>query len=166
MESFTKRGLSDRDIDDIVAYVRSFASQPPHPSTRILETESAVIVRESPLGLTDTVERVRNAIAAANMRIIRVVPFEQGLVPKGKESPKSMIVDGCDFDFLNKALSVDPRVGLFLPCRVTIAEHEGKVRVMTVNPKRLSAIFNNAELNDMCSQMHKIYTNIIEEATF
>jgi len=37
---------------------------------------------------------------------------------------------------------------------------------MTVNPKRLSAIFNNAELNDLCSQMHKIYTTILEEATF
>ena len=166
MESFTKRGLSDSDIDDVVAYVRSFADQPAPPSARILATESAVIVRESPLGLKETVERVRNSIAAANMRIIRVVPFEQGLVPKDEESPKSMIVDGCDFDFLNKALSVDPRVGLFLPCRITIAEHDGKVLVMTVNPKRLSAIFNNAELNDLCSQMHKIYTNILEEATF
>lgn len=166
MESFAKRGLSDRDLDDIVAYVRGFASQPLPASARVLETESAIIMRESPLGMEETVERVRNAIAAANMRVIRVVPFEQGLAPKGKESSKSMIVDGCDFDFLNKALSVDPRVGLFLPCRVTVAEHDGKVRVMTVNPKRLSAIFNNAELNDMCGQMHKIYTTIVEEATF
>jgi len=166
MESFAKRGLTDQKLDDLVAYVRGFASQPAPPSAKVLESESAILVRESPLGLDETVERVRNAVSAVNMRIIRVVPFEQGLAPKGNESHKSFIVDGCDFDFLNKALSVDPRVGLFLPCRITIAEHDGKVRVMTVNPKRLSAIFNNAELNDLCSQMHKIYTTILEEATF
>ena len=59
---------------------------------------------------------------------------------------------------------MDPRVGLFLPCRVTVAEHRGKVLVLTINPKRLSAIFNNAELNEMCEQMQKLYTDIIEEA--
>ena len=36
--------------------------------------------------------------------------------------------------------------------------------MLTVNPARLSAIFNNAELNEMCEQMQKLYTDIIEEA--
>ena len=37
---------------------------------------------------------------------------------------------------------------------------------MVINPKRLSAIFNNSELNLLCDQMYKIYVDIIEEATF
>jgi len=164
MQPFLKQGLKERDLDDIVAHVRGFAAQPPPASAKVLESESAVIMRESPHSLEQTVEQLKTAFSAANLRIIRAVPYDEGIVEKGKESKKRWIVDACDFNFLNKALAVDPRVGLFLPCRVTVAEHQGKVLVLTINPKRLSAIFNNAELNEMCEQMQKLYTDIIEEA--
>lgn len=165
MGSFLKAGLSERDIDDVVAYVRAFGKQPVPTGATVLESESAVIVRESPSDIPTTLERLKNAVAGVNMRLIRVAPLEEGAVEKGKENPKRYIVDACDFAFLNKALAVDPRVGLFLPCRFTVAEQDGKVLVMSINPKRLSAIFNNAELNELCTQMHEVYTTIIEEAT-
>ncbi len=165
MQSFLKQGLTERDIDDIVAHVRGFAAQPAPTGAKLLESESAVIVRESPYDVAQTVDRLKTAFSGANMRIIRAVPYDEGIVEKGKENRKRWIVDACDFNFLNKALAVDPRVGLFLPCRVTVAEHQGKVLVLTINPKRLSAIFNNSELNELCEQMQKIYTDILEEAT-
>ena len=56
-------------------------------------------------------------------------------------------------------------VGMFLPCRITIVEHHGKVQVMSVNPEVLSKLFNNSELNLLCEQMRKNYTTIMEEAT-
>ena len=164
MRSFRKAGLSERQIDDIVAFVRSFERTPPPASARVLEAESPIIVRDSPHDLQQTLDQLKTAVSAANMRLIRMVPLEEGVVDKGEEHPKRWLLDACDFPFLNKALAVDPRVGLFLPCRFTVVEHEGRVRVMAVNPKRLSAIFNNAELNDLCTQMYEIYTNIIEEA--
>jgi cytochrome c oxidase cbb3-type subunit 3 len=165
MVSFTKKGLSEKDINDIVAYVRSFEDNPPHASATLLETETPVILRESPYDIEQTVEKVKTAISGVNMRLIRVMPLDQGYVKENEESKKEVIVYACDFAFLNKALSVDPRVGLFLPCRITILQTKGKVLVMSVNPKRLSAIFNNSELNRMCEEMTKIYTDIIEEAT-
>ncbi|OGI41795.1 MAG: cytochrome C [Candidatus Muproteobacteria bacterium RBG_16_64_11] len=163
MSSFLKQGLTERDIDDIVAHVRGFAAQPPPASAKLLETESAVIVRESPYDVAQTVDKLKTAFSGANLRVIRAVPYDEGIVEKGRENQKRWIVDACDFNFLNQALAVDPRVGLFLPCRVTVAEHQGKVLVLTINPKRLSAIFNNAELNELCEQMQKLYTDIIEE---
>lgn len=165
MVSFTKKGLSEKDIDDIVAYVRSFQDQPPPASATLLETETPVILRESPYSVEQTVEKVKTAISGVNMRLIHVMPLDQGYVKEGAESKQEVIVYACDFAFLNKALSVDPRVGLFLPCRITILQTKGKVLVMSVNPKRLSAIFNNSELNRLCEEMTKIYTDIIEEAT-
>jgi len=163
MSSFLKQGLTERDIDDIVAYVRGFATQALHASAKLLESESAVIVRESPYDIERTVDKLKTAFSGVNMRVIRAVPYDEGIVEKGHENRKRYVVDACDFNFLNKALAVDPRVGLFLPCRVTVTEHQGKVLVLSINPKRLSAIFNNAELNEMCEQMQKLYTDIIEE---
>ena len=60
---------------------------------------------------------------------------------------------------------VDPRVGMFLPCRITIVEQNGKVMVMSVNPKVLSKLFNNSELNRLCERMSQSYIAIMEEAT-
>jgi cytochrome c oxidase cbb3-type subunit 3 len=165
MVSFVKKGLSEKDINDIVVYVRSFEDNPPAASATLLETEAPVILRESPYSVEQTVEKVKTAISGVNMRLIRVMPFDEGYVKEGAENKNGIIVYACDFAFLNKALSVDPRVGLFLPCRITILQTQGKVLVMSVNPKRLSAIFNNSELNRMCEEMTRIYTDIIEEAT-
>jgi len=164
MRSFLKQGLKERDIDDIVAYVRAFEQLPSPPSARVLESESPVLVRVSPYSIEETVEKVKTAVGAANMRLIRVQTLDQGFVAEGKENHDQTIVYSCDFGFLNEALKVDPRVGLFLPCRVTVIRHAGKVQVMTINPKRLSRIFNNAELNDLCEQMHKVYAEILEES--
>jgi len=164
MRSFLKQGLKERDINDIVAYVRAFEQLPPPPGARVLESESPVLVRESPYSIDETLEKVKTAIGAANMRLIRVQTLDQGFVEEGKENHRQMIVYSCDFVFLNEALKVDPRVGLFLPCRITVVQQADKVLVMSINPKRLSRIFNNAELNELCEQMYKVYVEILEES--
>jgi cytochrome c oxidase cbb3-type subunit 3 len=164
MRSFLKQGLKERDINDVVSYVRSFEQMPPATSARVLESESPVLVRESPYSIEETIEKVKTAVAAANMRLIRIQTLDQGFVEEGKENHRQTIVYSCDFAFLNEALKVDPRVGLFLPCRVTIVQQADKVLVMSINPKRLSRIFNNAELNGLCEQMYQVYVNILEES--
>jgi len=163
MRSFLKQGLTERDLDDIVSYVRAFGQLPPPPSARVLESESPVLVRQSPYTVEETVEKVKTAIGAANMRLIRIQTLDQGFVEEGKEDHRQVIVYSCDFNFLNEALKVDPRVGLFLPCRITVVQQADKVLVMSINPKRLSRIFNNAELNGLCEKMHEIYISILEE---
>jgi len=56
-------------------------------------------------------------------------------------------------------------VGLFLPCRITVVEQGGKVSMMAANPKRLSRLFNNSELNRMCDEMTRMYRTIMDDAT-
>jgi len=56
-------------------------------------------------------------------------------------------------------------VGLFLPCRVTVVERGDKVLVMTINPTRLAALFNNEELDELCERMRELYEAILEDST-
>ncbi|MHB8535353.1 MAG: c-type cytochrome [Sulfuricaulis sp.] len=165
MQSFLKQGLDERDIGDIVAYVRTFSRHPLH-AARSAKDQPPIIVRESPYNMSKTIEKLKIAIGAANLRLIRVEPFDESFFGKNKEDVHYVAVDSCDFNFLDQALKIDPRVGLFLPCRFTLAEQDGKVRVMTINPKRLSTIFNNAELDQLCDKMYHKYVDILEEATF
>ena len=165
MRSFLKAGLKEKDIDDIVSYVRSFEREPLSSSAAVLKVDQAVINRESPYDLQTTVENVKKAISNNNFFFGRVQPLEYGLTNPEQADPRQTIVYFCNISFLNQALATDPRVGMFLPCRITIVEHQGKVRVMSVNPEVLSSLFNNSELNELCKKMLKSYTDILEEAT-
>jgi len=165
MVSFREQGLSEQEINDLVAYVRSFEQQHDAPPLRAEEIEP-ILVYDSPYGLEETVEMVERAAVGRNFRLIRRQKLEEGLVPEGEASARQVIVYFCNFNFLYDALTIDPRVGLFLPCRVTVVEQEDQVKVMSINPKRLSALFNNERLNQACEEMHDLYTAILEEATF
>lgn len=163
MPSFLKQGLSEQDIDDIVAFVRSLAgTQPPRPDH---SGEPAVLSYESPYDFEQTIANLKEAIIGKNFRLIRDQALEEGMVEPGQERPGQLMVYFCNFKFLYDALAVDPRVGLFLPCRVTVLERQGKVEVMSINPRRLSYYFNNARLDQFCDEMYQVYTDILEEAT-
>ena len=165
MVSFLKQGLKEQDINDLVRYVRSFETQPLPESAQILQVGSPVIIRPSPYDLATTVENVKRAVNNNNFFHGRVQTLEYGLTEPANENPKQVIVYFCNISLLNKALAVDPRVGMFLPCRITIVEQAGKVQVMSVDPKVMSRLFNNAELNQLCEQMKQSYTAILEEST-
>lgn len=164
MPSFLDLGLKEKDIDDIVSYVRSFETTAVAKTPDSSADEPAVIVVESPYDFEKTVENVKAASKAANYRIIRVQAFDNGLVDAKHESKKRTIVYFCNFQLLNDVLAIDPRVGLFLPCRITVVEQEGKVKLMAINPRRLSSLYNNNELDKACDEMYGIYQEIIEEA--
>jgi len=164
MLSFLKQGMTEKDIDDVVAYVRSFEKTAATPKAE--EKINPLISYESPNSLTDTVESIKRAILGKNFKIIRVQYLNQGLVDKDKEDKKQVMIYFCNFNFLNRALAIDPRVGLFLPCRITAIEHKGKVTVMASNPLYMSRLFNNEELHKLCKEMHDMYAEIVEESTF
>lgn len=163
MRSFLAQGLTQTDIDNLVSYVRSFDKQ---DEVRVSTgTVEKIIIAESPYTLEETVENLKEAIISQNFQLIRTEFLEHGLVEEGKENKHQVVLHFCNFKFLFDALAIDPRIGMFLPCRVTVVERAGKVQVMTVNPKYLSALFNNDELNEACEQMHGVYRAIIEDAT-
>ena len=167
MTSMLVAGLSDTDIDDIVSYIRSLEEAAEKSKNTLNENgrDSPVIMVDSPYDLEETVNNLKQAITDQNFTLIRTDYLEHGLVEEGKENKKQEALHFCNFGFLFKALSVDPRVGMFLPCRVTVIEKDGKVQVSTINPKRLGKLFNNHELDEYCEEMFEVYSALLEDAT-
>jgi len=164
MVSFLKQGLEEQDINDIVAFIRSYELQPAKDTLDSDEPYSLEF--ESSHSLDKTVENLKQAILGKNYRMISIQNFDYGLVKENQEDKSRVVVYFCNFKLLNQALTIDPRVGLFLPCRLTVVEHEGKVKVMAINPIHLSHLFNNDELTTLCMKMRETYETIMEEATF
>ena len=162
MPSAKSLGVTPQQVDNVIRYLRSL---PPAAITAV-QQEPAILQVDSPYNYEETIAKVKAAAVGMNFRLIRDQALDDGLVPKGNESKRQMMIYFCNFKFLYDALAIDPRVGLFLPCRVTVIEtKEGQVKVMSINPKRLSHIFNNTELDQACDSMHKLYLSILEEAT-
>lgn len=163
MPSAKQLGLSATDISDVIAYVRSFQQRTP-PLVAGAD-EPAYLLVETDVPVEQAIENVKRAVLGVNFRIIRVQYLNQGLVADGQENHDQAIVYFCNFDFLYDALAIDPRIGIFLPCRITIVREGNVTRIMAVNPKRMSGIFNNSELTRACSEMKGIYEQILEEAS-
>jgi cytochrome c oxidase cbb3-type subunit 3 len=162
MISFSKKGLKDKQINDIVAYVRSFEKV--KKDKVVAKNEPALIKVKSSYSFKESVANLKKAVKGANFRIVRTQAFDSGLKSKAKESKDKVIVYFCNFKMLNDALAVDPRVGLFLPCRVTVAKIGKDVYFYAINPVRLSRLFNNSELDTACANIKKLYVEIMEEA--
>ena len=150
------------DADDLVAYLRQLNTGSKPQETAVLEP---VIQFESSYDLQQTLENLKQAVVGRNFRVIREQYFEQGLAAEGEENTRRIMLYFCNFSFLDEALAIDPRVGLFLPCRITLVETGNGVQVMSINPKNLSQLFNNQELDKACQQMHDLYEEIMEEST-
>jgi cytochrome c oxidase cbb3-type subunit 3 len=163
MVSFLAMGLKERDINDIVSYVRSFEQ---HPIVRKADTdEPPILEMDSSYSVEETVANLQRAIVGHNFVVIRIQSFDNGFVPEKEEDHHMMIVYFCNFNFINQALSLDPRIGIYMPCRITVVEQNGVVKVMSINPKYQNRLFNNEELDRPCDEMYDVYKGIIEEAT-
>ena len=154
-------GIKSDQINHIIVYLRSLQPRP----LLTANNEPAILEVTSPYSYEETINKVKAAAVGMNFRLIRDQALDSGLVPAGDESKRQMIIYFCNFEFLYDALAIDPRVGLFLPCRVTVvASKTGVVKIMSINPKHLSQMFNNSELDAACESMHKLYQSILEEA--
>ena len=162
MPSMQSTGLSEADVNDVVSYIRSF--QQHQETTTEEDVPPPALIVDSPYSLDETVENIKQSITNQNFTLIRVDYLEHGLVPAGQENRKQVVVHFCNFGFLFKALAIDPRIGMFLPCRVTAVEKDGKVQVIAMNPERLSSLFNNEELDSACKEMTDVYETILEDS--
>jgi len=164
MPSASKLGLTKTDINDLVSYIRSFQlSSITHRP--LYDEEPASLIQDSPYSYDETVENVKRAITGSNFVLIRDQELTSGFDVDTKDSPRQTIIYFCNFNFLYDALKIDPRAGMFLPCRVTVTEQNGKVQIMSINPKHLSQLFNNDALKESCDSMYEVYTGILEDAS-
>lgn len=164
MPSASALKLTKQDVNDLVSFLRS--QQKSHLTKKPLyRTEPPSLVVDSPYTFEETIENIKRAISGSNFAHIRDQALLEGFTLDDKGAGRQMIIYFCNFSFLYEALKIDPRVGMFLPCRITVTETDGKVQMMSINPKHLSQIFNNADLDRSCDEMYELYSGILEDAS-
>jgi cytochrome c oxidase cbb3-type subunit 3 len=164
MPAFGKR-FSEKDIEDLVAYVRVLGSKVLE-RPRLAKDEPPSHVYESPYDFETTVENVKQTLIGNNFRIFPERYLEQGVTDEFEVNPKQIGIRFCNFNSLYGMLNIEPRLGVVLPCRVTIMERaDGTVLLVVPNLRVVSRWFNNDQLVELWDRMEDTFNQIIEEAT-
>jgi cytochrome c oxidase cbb3-type subunit 3 len=165
MPAFADGKLSEDEIDDVVAYVRSF-QQTRRRVERLDEEARPTHLLESPYDFETTVANLKTALTGANFRIFPDRFLEQGLIDEFSVNTRQLGIRFCNFNELYGMLKVETRLGIVLPCRITVMERDdGSVMLAVPNLRVVSRFFNNDELVGLWDAMEEIFAEIIDEAT-
>lgn len=95
-----------------------------------------------------TVERVREALQTEGFGVLTEIDVQQTLRSKlGIETAPYLILGACNPPLAHQALSIEPQIGLLLPCNVTIrVADDGTTRVDIADPEVLLGIAHNVAL--------------------
>lgn len=92
----------------------------------------------------EVVPQVKQALAANGFGIVSEIDMQKTLKEKiGVEIEPQLILGACNPRFANRALQVEPSIGLLLPCNVVV-RHTGEVTVVeAINPETLVTLTEN-----------------------
>lgn len=165
MPAFKKKGLSDADFDNLVAYVRTIGEQQTRPE-KLDKDERPTIVIDSPYDFDTTVNNIKQALKGSNFRIFPARYLEQGLIDEFNVNKRQIGIRFCNFQLLYGMLKTEPRLGTVLPCRITVMERKnGEVMLVVPNLRVVSRWFNNDELVELWDAMQESFNEMIEVAT-
>lgn len=163
-----KGKLNDQEINDLVVYVRSLKqSSSKFKQTLSDKQQPLSIVVESPNDFETTLNALRAALTGSNFRLFTERYLEQGIIDEFTHNTRQVGLRFCNFSRLYDMLKVEPRLGIFLPCRITIMEQpDGKVILVAPNMKLMASWFNNDELYRIAESMEESIMSALDEATF
>jgi cytochrome c oxidase cbb3-type subunit 3 len=171
MPSFAKLGLTDQDAADLIAYMRDQGMQADKRAADDAEVvekgpDALTHVLESSYDLKTTVENIKRSLKGYNFRSFPDRKLQQGLTDIQQVDARQVALRFCNFNRLYDLLRVEPRLGVVLPCRITVIEgDDGQVRLYAPNMRTVASWFNNRELSNFFVEMDDSLMEILDEAT-
>lgn len=171
MPAFGKLGLSDQDAADVAAYLRALskrAAQRNQTADPQAEKSPQALTHmiESSYDLKTTVENIKRTLKGYNFRSFPDRKLQQGLADIEQVDARQVALRFCNFNRLFDLLRVEPRLGVVLPCRITVIEgDDGQVLLYAPNMRTVASWFNNNELSRFFTEMDDNLLEILDEAT-
>ncbi|HLU33234.1 MAG TPA: DUF302 domain-containing protein [Natronosporangium sp.] len=100
-----------------------------------------------PLRFADAVPRVREALAAQGFGVLTEIDVRETLRTKlDVDYPDYLILGACNPPLAHRALTVEPRIGLLLPCNVVVRADGDHTVVEALNPEVMVTVADREEL--------------------
>ncbi len=101
----------------------------------------------------DTVERVRAALREQGFGVLTEIDVRATLREKlGEEIEAYLILGACNPPLAHRALDLDRRIGLLLPCNIMVRAEGGRTVVEALDPQVMVGITGKAELKPVADE--------------
>lgn len=101
----------------------------------------------------EAVDKITSALKDVGFGILTEIDMKATLKKKlDVDRRPYKILGACNPQFANKALSMEEKIGILLPCNVTVMENEeGKVEVSIMDPAIAMSVVENTKLESLAS---------------
>jgi len=101
----------------------------------------------------EAIERTRQALAAQGFGVLSEIDVAATLQAKlGVQVPPQVILGACNPQLANKALEIEPDIGLLLPCNVVVREDGGRTVVAALDPQIMVQVPGRPELAEVAAE--------------
>ncbi len=116
-----------------------------------------------------SIDEVGKALEEASVKrkfgVLTVHDLKQTMKKKGVDfKMECRIYEVCNPQQAKKVLEADPQISTALPCRISVYEEDGKVKISTIKPTAQLAMFGRKELEQVAKEVEDTIIDIIEEA--
>lgn len=122
-------------------------------------------VKEAKGSFEDVCKKLEAVIPAHKFGLLGVYDLKKKLIEKGVEfSPQCRIFEVCNPTQAKKVLEAHMSISTALPCRISVYEEAGKVKIATLKPTAILDLFESPEIKDVAREVETILCRIIDEA--
>lgn len=111
----------------------------------------------------EAIEKVTAELKEEGFGVLTEIDVKETLKKKiDVDFRKYKILGACNPGFAHKALSIEDKVGVFLPCNVVVQENkDGKTEVFAMNPMEAMAAIDKPEMEGVASEVTKRLNKVI-----
>ena len=122
-------------------------------------------IKESTRTIDDVCARLQVAAAQNKFGVLGVIDLKEKMKSKGVEfGPQCRIIEVCNPVQSKKVLEKDMTISSALPCRISVYEEAGKVKIITLKPTVLLKMFGKPELDAVAKDVENTLVRIIDSA--
>lgn len=122
-------------------------------------------VREARGSIDEVAKKLEAAAADNKFGVLGVHDLKQKMHAKGVEfGPECRVFEVCNPFKAKAVLEADMTISNALPCRISVYEEAGTVKVSTLKPTAVLGLFNRPELEAVAQEVEEAIVRIIDSA--
>jgi uncharacterized protein (DUF302 family) len=112
----------------------------------------------------EAIDRVKSALTTEGFGVLTEINVKETMKKKlDIEYAPYVILGACNPNLANRALNINPQVGLVLPCNVTVRQMEdSRVEISMIDPLIMMSAIDHPELETVASEARRKFEKIAE----
>jgi uncharacterized protein (DUF302 family) len=113
----------------------------------------------------DIVGKIEQAAKDNDFGVLDIHDLKQKMASKGIDfAPECRIIEVCNPHKAKEVLENNMAISTALPCRISVYEQDGKVKIATIRPTYMLDLFDNPALKSVAQSVEETIIRIISTA--